>query len=625
MTVLTILLLQVLIYVVFPFYFTTLPYHLRSIAFYIYLSVLYILGGFLGAVYTLPITESISISGGNLNYGAFMMTIILLVIIESDLDIVRHVLRLVLGVNVFKLLIYYSLSLALANEAIINPYQTAAKVFDVSIDIVAIGGTLIMAELLIFLLIFSWVKRWVKNIGILAILYIFFYLFILMIDGLLFPLFAFAANSELVNTIYGNITGKIVMGSLYCIPMLAFILLNRQRFVAFVEKPMDLSELLKSSRRALQIALQDSERRYRLLVDSSPYAIAIYQHEKIVFANEAACRLIGVEDYHALLNKSFLSIVPAENHKQSQDAFESILHGEDGNSRTFEQEILKVDGKRVPVEITAVLINYQGDMAIQIIAKDISERKQAEAAARQATRLQHELAKERELAELKIRFTSMIVHDFRNPVATIVLSSDMIQHFAQNTEIEKVQEKANRIGTVAMQLNSQIDNLLELGHAEAALINFSPRVQDIIDFCRDVFSSVEQANEGKGHEFGFESALKSQNLSFDSHLMERMLNNLLTNAVKYSPNAGKVQMKLRKADDSLEIIISDSGIGIPQEDIDHIFDFFYRASNVSKIQGTGIGLAIVKQIVEKHGGTIRYESEIEKGTSLIINLPIGLN
>jgi PAS domain S-box-containing protein len=377
MTALTILLLQALIYVAFPFYFTTLPYHLRSIAFYIYLSVLYVLGGFLGAVYTLPITESIRISGGNLNYGAFMMTIILLVIIESDLDIVRHVLRLVIGVNVFKLLIYYSLSLALANDLIINPYQTAAKVFDVSIHIVAIGGTLIIAELVIFLLIFSWVKRWVKNIGVLAILYIFFYLFILMIDGLLFPLFAFAADSELVNIIYGNITGKIVMGSLYCIPMLAFILLNRQRFVAFVEKPMYLSDLLKSSRQALQVALQDSERRYRLLVDSSPYAIAIYQQEKLVFVNPASIRLIGGKDENDLIGMPISDIIHPETFEAARDRIGRMLKGESGLYPT-EDRYIRLDGSVVPVEVTAAPFTYEGRPAIQVIALDITERKRDE-------------------------------------------------------------------------------------------------------------------------------------------------------------------------------------------------------------------------------------------------------
>lgn len=614
-----ILLLQGLIYAAFPFYFATLPYHLRSISFYIYLSMLYIFGGFLGSLYSIPISESIRISGGNLNYGAFMMTIILLVIIESDMDIVRHVIRVVITVNIFKFLFYSSLSWALTSEIIINPFETAAAVFDVSIPFILLGGSLIVAELLAFLLIFTQAKRWIKNIGILALLYVVFYILVLVLDGVFFPLLAFATNPALVTIIYGNVQGKLIMGGLYAIPMLLFIGFNRQRFESFVAKELDFSDLLKTSRQALQVALHDSERRYRLLVETSPYAIAIYQKERIVFANEAASRLVGLSN-DALLGKQILSLLPEERRSEGQIALEKILTDE--TLKTMESELLRADGSFVPVELSVVQISYQGHIAVQIIAKDISERKEAETAAKEASRLQSELEKERELAELKLRFTSMIVHDFRNPVASIALSSDLVQRYAQSMDSAKIQEKAQRISRIAKELNSQIDDFLELGHAENALIHFSPKAGDIVDFCRDLFLSFEQAHEGTTHEFRFVAALESETIRFDNHLIERMLHNLLGNAVKYSPNGGKVELQLSKTANSIEIVISDEGMGIPEKDLAHIFDFLHRASNVSSIQGTGMGLAIVRQIVEKHGGTITCQSEVNKGTRFVVNLPL---
>jgi PAS domain S-box-containing protein len=466
------------------------------------------------------------------------------------------------------------------------------------------------------------VKRRINNISILAILYIGFYLLILILDGILFPLFAFATDPRLVDIIYGNISGKIIMGSLYCIPMLAFLFINRQRFVAFVTKPIDFNDLLKSSRRALQVALEDSERRYRLLVDTSPYAITIYQHGKLVFVNHAACELLGVNDYRDLIGRDFLSIVPEERRAENRNALKRIL-GNDGSSQTLEEEILRGDGSKVPVELSAVRISYMGHVAIQIIAKDISERKKAEAAAQEATHLQSELEKERELSELKIKFTSMIVHDFRNPVASIALSADLIQRQAQELNNEKLQERASRISSTAKQLNGQIDDLLELGRAESALANFSPKAQDIIAFCREIFSSYGQKHDTSKHEFVFSSELEKQAFNFDNRLMEHVLDNLLANAVKYSPKGGTIQMKLGKRGDYLEIVVSDNGIGIPQGDLERIFDFFHRAANTTTIQGTGIGLTIVKQVIEKHGGTISCQSEIDKGTSFTILLPIG--
>jgi PAS domain S-box-containing protein len=622
MAIIPVLLLQVLIYSLFPFYFVTLPYHLRSIAFYIYLSVLYVFGGFLGSVYSFRITEGIMISGGNLNYGAFMMTIILLVIIESDLDIVRHVIRVIITVNAFKLLLYSSLSWALTTTSVMNPFQTSASVFDVSIPFVILGGSLIVLELLAFLFIFSQAKRWIDNILVLALLYSIFYLLILVVDGILFPLFSFATNPPLVDIIYGNVSGKIFMGMIYSVPMLLFILMNRQHFVAFVKKELDFSDLFKISRRALQVALQDSERRYRLLVDSSPYAIAIYQDEKIVFVNEAARRLIGVDDDKALLGQPFLAIVPSEQRNQSQELFQKILLSEGENSKTIEQEILSVDGRQIPVELSAVLISYQGHIAIQIIAKDISERKAAEQASQEATRLQIELDKERELRELKLRFTSMIVHDLRNPMTAISNSAELILRYADIRDFEKIKDRAARIRSTSKQTNNLIDDLLELGRTESSLMNIALLPHDIVPFCRQVFTSFEQTKGTTQHNYEFLTSIESQILYMDTKLMERALENLLSNAVKYSPNGDKVQMKISRLGDSVLIAVSDNGIGIPKEELERIFEIFHRAANASEIEGTGIGLAITKQIVEGHAGTITCQSEPGQGTTFTISLPI---
>jgi PAS domain S-box-containing protein len=620
MSIFSILLLQVLIYAAFPFYFATLPYYLRSIAFYIYLSILYVFGGFLGSVYSLPITETIRISGGNLNYGAFMMTILLLVMIERDLDIVRHVIRVVISVNIFKLLFYTSLDWALVNEAVLNPFQTSASVFAISVPFVIFGGSLIIAELMIFLLIFSRAKRWIKNITVLAFLYVVFYQFILILDGIFFPLLAFATNPTLVNVIYGSVSGKIILGMIYSVPMLLFIFLNRSRFAVFVEKPVDFSDLMKSSRQALQFELQASENRYRVLVDSSPFAIAISQKEKIAFANQAACQLLGVKDYQLLLEKPLLSIIAPEF--QADEPLQRILRTASSIS-PIEISFLNANGTKIPVELMAVPINFQGQAALQLIARDISERKVAEAASQEANRLQLALDKERELRELKLRFTSMIVHDLRNPVSSTSSAADLILRYVENRDFGKIKEKAARISKTAKQMDSLIDDLLELGQTESRLMNFSPKPHDIVAFCRQVFVTFEQEKDASEHLYEFVSETESQILSIDAKLLERALHNLLSNAVKYSPNGGTVHMKLQQQGENFQIVVTDAGIGIPPEELDKIFQLFHRAKNALAIQGNGLGLVITKQIVEGHGGTITVASEMGQTTSFIISLPMN--
>jgi PAS domain S-box-containing protein len=619
MPILSILLLQVFIYAAFPFYFATLPYYLRSIAFYIYLSVLYVFGGFLGSVYSLPITDTIRISGGNLNYGAFMMTIILLVMIERDLDIVRHVIRMVILVNIFKLLIYTSLDWALANTEVLNPFQTSASVFAISIPFVILGGSLIITELLIFLFVFSRAKRWIKNITLLAFLYVVFYQFILILDGILFPLLAFTTNPTLVNMIYGGVSGKIIMSMIYSVPLLLFIFLHRSRFAAYIEKPVDFTDLLKSSRQALQFELQASENRYGILVDSSPFAIAISQKEKIVFANKAAYEMLGIDDYKDLLENPLVSIIAPE-HRSEQ--LQAILRTESKTS-PIELCILRADGREIPVELFAVPINYQGQSALQLIARDIRERKAAEAASEEANRLQIALNQERELRELKLRFTSMIVHDLRNPVTSTSSAADLILRYVENRDMGKIKEKAARISKTSKQMDSLIDDLLELGQTESRLMNFSPKAQNIISFCRQVFDNFKQEKDETDHLYEFLTDNEKQILSFDAKLLERALHNLLSNAVKYSPNGGKVQMKLQQQGESFEIVVKDAGIGIPPEELEKIFQLFHRAKNALSIQGNGLGLVITKQIVEGHGGTLTVESEIGQNTSFTISLPMN--
>ncbi|MDJ0754450.1 MAG: ATP-binding protein [Ardenticatenaceae bacterium] len=616
MDLLWILLAQSIVYAIFPFLFTTLPYYLRSTAFYIYISIVLVLGGFLGSLYSFPITDSITISGGNLAYSVFMMTIILLVMVENNLDVIRNVIRLVVVVNGFVLLMFPTFSWALANPLVDNPFNTAPTLFSVSIGFVILGGILIIVELLAFLFIFERVKRYIKNITVLTFFYSFFYVITLALDGLLFPLIAFNSNPELVQIIAGNVSGKIVTAAIFTIPIIAFLFVYRGRFVEFVETPLIFSDLLKRSRQALEVALQESEKRYQLLVDTSPMAIAIYQKGTIAFANKTTSELLGLTHVNQILGQPISSFFPNDDAR-----LERLLKGEK-DLYPVEESITRPDGTQIPVEIDAVPFVYEGEPAVQIIARDIQERKLAEAAEKQTLLLQIELEKERELRELKSRFVSMVVHDFRNPVTAIQLSAELIpRHIAREND-ERVSEILNTITATTNQLNELIDYVLEIGRLEKVRETFAPQTQDIVDFCRYIFSVYEEQSEGSKHTLSFETEVEAQDLSFDSQMLERALGNLFSNARKYSPDGGLIKMRLSKSADAFQIQLSDEGIGIAEEEIKNIFNFFHRAENALEIQGTGLGLTIVKQIVAVHEGNITCQSKIYEGTTFTISLPL---
>lgn len=616
MEILWILLAQSTVYAIFPFLFTTLPYYLRSTAFYIYISVILVLGGFLGSAFSFPITDSITISGGNLAYSVFMMTIILLVMIENNLDVIRNVIRLVVVVNGFVLLMFPTYSWALAHQLIDNPFNTDPSLFSVSIEFVILGGILIILELLAFLFIFNRVKQYIKNTTALTFLYSFFYVITLALDGLLFPLIAFNSNPELVQIIAGNVSGKIVTAAIFTGPIIAFCFVYRGRFVEFVETPIIFSDLLKRSRQALEVALQESEKRYQLLVDTSPLAIAIYQRGTIAFANETTSELLGLTHVNQIVGQSVSSFFP-----NSIARLQRLLKGEK-DLYPIEETITRPDGTQIPVEIDAVPFVYQSEPAVQIIARDIQERKRVEAAEKQALLLQIELEKERELRDLKSRFVSMVVHDFRNPVTAIQLSAELIPRHIERDNDERVTEILNTITATTNQLNELIDYVLEIGRLEKVRESFSPQTQNIVDFCRYLFFIYKEQSEGSKHTLSFETEVEAQDLSFDDQMLERALGNLFSNARKYSPAGGLIEMRLTKTADAFQIQISDQGIGIAEEEIKNIFNFFHRAENALEIQGTGLGLTIVKQIVAVHEGKVTCQSKINQGTTFTISLPL---
>jgi signal transduction histidine kinase len=142
---------------------------------------------------------------------------------------------------------------------------------------------------------------------------------------------------------------------------------------------------------------------------------------------------------------------------------------------------------------------------------------------------------------------------------------------------------------------------------------------DFAAFCETIVREVERTD--RTHEIRFEFSGTIREAVVDRNLMHRAVSNLLTNAVKYSPEGSTVFIQLRSSEGILLLSVRDQGIGIPEEDRERLFEPFHRARNVGQISGTGLGLAIVKQAVEAHGGRIEYESHVGEGTIFTLRIP----
>lgn len=251
-----------------------------------------------------------------------------------------------------------------------------------------------------------------------------------------------------------------------------------------------------------------------------------------------------------------------------------------------------------------------------VVLTNISILKDAEERVRKA------LQKELHLGEMKSKFVSMASHEFRTPLAGIVTSIDLVRMILEkngnnNESIERHLEKA--MGEIN-RLTHLMDNLLLAGKVDSGKIAFKPVRQDFVKFLNDYLEEVSALWPNR--KIAVEAVTHTIMADFDDKLMRHIFSNLLSNAFKYSAANQPVSIRLTTTKNKVCVEIADRGIGIPRQELGQLFQSFYRATNAEHIDGTGMGLVIVRQFVELHGGTARITSEENHGCCVEICFPI---
>lgn len=242
--------------------------------------------------------------------------------------------------------------------------------------------------------------------------------------------------------------------------------------------------------------------------------------------------------------------------------------------------------------------------------------------------IQTALKKEKEINELKSRFVSVVSHEFRNPLNTILFSTELLQRYGDQISDKKKETYLERIQGSVKRMNELLSDVLTVGETEAGKLHFNPQPFDVIRFCKDLIDEFHFSDRHKNPiHFSFRQTSRDRPSLpiLDERLLRHILTNLLSNALKYSPNGHPIDFKLKLSDQAAIFRIQDHGIGIPKSDQIHLFESFHRASNAKSIPGTGLGLSIVKQCVDLHGGAIVVESEENQGTLFTVTLPLRLS
>jgi len=373
-----------------------------------------------------------------------------------------------------------------------------------------------------------------------------------------------------------------------------------------------------SQRQFTEQKLKESEMRYRLISENISDLVTLQDEQgSFIYVSPSIHTILGLNEGQ-LLGKTPRQVWKEDSIKDTaweRDIFDARF--ENRKSYAFS----KPNGTAIWLETVRSIVYTENDdgFIIQSTTRDISAFKEAELSLKTA------LDKQRELNELKSNFISMASHEFRTPLTTIRSSIQLLEEYGKSAPEEqklKMVKHYARIKEQIERVTRLMNDVLTLGKFDAGKTPFNAKPQDLYKFCEEIISDhFSNAQDGRG--IKLISNGNAQPLLFDASLLSHVLLNLLSNALKYSQGKPDPELDIQFKENTVSIIIRDFGIGIPEEDLGLVFQSFYRSKNAIDVPGTGLGLVITKEFVELHNGTISIQSELNKQTEVIVELPIN--
>ena len=283
-----------------------------------------------------------------------------------------------------------------------------------------------------------------------------------------------------------------------------------------------------------------------------------------------------------------------------------------------EQELL--DQKKQLEQITADMRKLNTELESKVEERTLILREALQELERSQQELNEALNKEKELNEIKSRFVSMASHEFRTPLSTVLSSAALIGRYTLSDEQDKRDRHIKRIKDSVRHLNVLLEDFLSLGKLEEGRISAESAPFNAREFQAEVVDEMNAIlKEGQVIETSFSGA---DEFDTDSRLLKNILINLLSNAIKFSGENAVIRLDMDNPGHSLQVAVVDQGVGISEEDQQHLFSTFFRGKNVLNIEGTGLGLHIVKRYVELLHGTIELNSKLQEGTRVTITIPL---
>jgi PAS domain S-box-containing protein len=355
---------------------------------------------------------------------------------------------------------------------------------------------------------------------------------------------------------------------------------------------------------------KQSEELLKTVSHNSPLGIYILQDDRLQYTNPQFQKLTGYSEKE-LRGRELLSLIVAED----SDVFQSstVLVQKDESPYPSEYRILNKTGQIKWVMQTVSTIYYQGRAAILGNLTDLTERKY----------LERKVIEYEELSKLKSDLLATVSHELRTPLATIKGYSTMILDYFSKLGSDEIKDYLKSIDNSTDRLAKLVDNLLDTSRMEAGLLKLEKGSTSILKLVRQV--AAEASIRANQHNIVLMLGKRLPRVNIDAKRIRQVLDNLIDNAVKYSPPGTEVLISARQAGQEVVISVADQGSGIPAEELTNVFDRMYRIEQrlTSGVDGIGLGLYICQRLVEAHGGRIWAESKIGEGSTIHFTLPLA--
>ncbi len=364
-------------------------------------------------------------------------------------------------------------------------------------------------------------------------------------------------------------------------------------------------------------ALRESEARYRKLIDTVPSAIILHSDNKILFVNNAVKTILGAISKNEFCGTSILDYIHPSHINQVKSQFKEVKKNDDVSS-ALEVFMKKIDSTKIVAEITSISLIVDRKPAILTVFDDITQRKKIEKELIVAKN------KAEESDKLKSAFLANMSHEIRTPMNGIVGFSELLgKDRIKSAEIKRY---VKIIQTSADRLLNIINDIIDISRIESGAINVSYSEFNLTDTLKELQMFFQPTIESKGIKLIFD--IKSEReiiVTSDKVKINQVISNLISNAIKFTHEGSiKITVKVSKEERKVKVSVEDTGIGIPKDQLEKIFERFRQVKNFSQDfnEGTGLGLTISKGFIEALGGTISVSSTVGKGTRFQFALPL---